>query len=84
MIYPYLACLVSPPQDSGLHATAVDIFLGVITRPKLPDILLQTVAWVLGEYGSLAASLTGSNRATPQQVWSVGGGWTWVGCVVFT
>ncbi len=46
----------------------MDIFLtALLERSKLPDVLLQTVAWVLGEYGSLAAGLQGPNRLTPVQ-----------------
>jgi hypothetical protein len=41
-------------QDGGLQASAVAIFSELLHRHKLPDILLQTATWVLGEYGAAA------------------------------
>ena len=37
---------------------AVEDFLELITKPKLSEILAQTMAWVLGEYGYLSQSHT--------------------------
>mmetsp|Transcript_32614 Transcript_32614/g.72040 ORF Transcript_32614/g.72040 Transcript_32614/m.72040 type:complete len:1058 (+) Transcript_32614:132-3305(+) len=41
-------------QDEDLHRSAVDVYLKLLDKPKLPGILLQVICWVLGEYGSLA------------------------------
>ena len=42
--------------DDELRAEAVENFLDLMVRPKLPEILAQAVAWVLGEYGFLSTS----------------------------
>lgn len=42
--------------DDELRTEAVENFLDLMQRPKLPEILAQAVAWVLGEYGYLATS----------------------------
>jgi AP-4 complex subunit epsilon-1 len=44
--------------DDELRTEAVENFLDLMVRPKLPEILAQAVAWVLGEYGYLATSCT--------------------------
>eukprot|EP00743_Colponemidia_sp_Colp-15_P002166 GILK01002351.1.p1 GENE.GILK01002351.1~~GILK01002351.1.p1 ORF type:complete len:1062 (-),score=193.43 GILK01002351.1:67-3252(-) len=41
-------------EDSELRAYAVKTYLKALEKPFLPDILVQTIAWVLGEYGYLA------------------------------
>lgn len=37
---------------------AVEDFLDLLDKAKLPDILAQAMAWVLGEYGYLSESST--------------------------
>jgi len=44
------------PNDDDLRAEAVGDFLSLISKPKLPDLLMQTMCWVLGEYGYLSRS----------------------------
>jgi hypothetical protein len=44
-----------------VQAAAVSTFTRLLDRPSgrpLPDVLLHTACWVLGEYGHLAAGLT--------------------------
>eukprot|EP01031_Cornospumella_fuschlensis_P036807 gene36807-44650_t len=41
--------------DDELRKEAVDNFLSLLDRPKLPHLLAQTMAWVLGEYGYLSS-----------------------------
>lgn len=55
-------------QEDDLHKSAVDIYLDYLDKPKLPEILLQVVCWVLGEYGSLASAVDGRNLSTEQVV----------------
>lgn len=43
-------------KDDELRSEAVEHFLDLIGKPKLPPILAQTMAWVLGEYGYLSVS----------------------------
>lgn len=43
-------------QDAGLQGSAVTIFAELLQRAKLPDILLQTATWVVGEYGAAAGA----------------------------
>jgi AP-4 complex subunit epsilon-1 len=45
-------------QDDVLRTEAVDDFLVLLDKPKLPDILAQAIAWVLGEYGYLSNTLS--------------------------
>lgn len=42
--------------DDELRTEAVENFLDLMVKPKLPEILAQAVAWVLGEYGFLSTS----------------------------
>ena len=42
--------------DDELRTEAVENFLDLIDKPKLPDVLAQAMAWVLGEYGYLSSS----------------------------
>lgn len=42
-------------DDAGLRLEAVESYLQLLEKPKLPQILLQVIAWVLGEYGHMAA-----------------------------
>lgn len=44
-------------QDMELRRDAVDTYLDLLERPVLPDILVCTMAWVLGEYGYLSESM---------------------------
>ncbi len=46
----------SEEADRELRREAVEALLALVDKPALPDILLQTMFWVLGEYGYLAAS----------------------------
>ena len=41
-------------NDDDLRAEAVGDFLALIKQPRLPDLLAQTMCWVLGEYGYLS------------------------------
>lgn len=41
-------------QDMELRRDAVDTYLELLERPVLPDILVCTMAWTLGEYGYLS------------------------------
>lgn len=43
-------------KDDELRAEAVEHFLDLLDKPKLPAVLAQTMAWVLGEYGYLSMS----------------------------
>lgn len=44
--------------DDELRKEAVENFLDLLERPKLPAILANSMAWVLGEYGYLSESCT--------------------------
>lgn len=44
-------------QDMELRRDAVDTYLDLLERPVLPDILVCTMAWVLGEYGYLSETM---------------------------
>ena len=44
--------------DDTLRSEAVEHFLQLIDKPKLPVILSQAMAWVLGEYGYLSKSVS--------------------------
>lgn len=41
-------------EEDELRVEAVDNFLVLLDKPKLSPLLLQTIAWVLGEYGYLS------------------------------
>ncbi|KAL4452296.1 hypothetical protein ABPG75_007958 [Micractinium tetrahymenae] len=41
--------------DEELRAGAVEAYLELLDRPKLPPVLLKVICWVLGEYGRLAS-----------------------------
>lgn len=43
-------------EDRNIRVEAVENFLVLLRRQKLPDVLAQTMAWVLGEYGYLSTS----------------------------
>eukprot|EP00898_Chlorokybus_atmophyticus_P003775 jgi/Chlat1/4399/Chrsp29S04536 len=45
-------------SDSELRTSAVDSYLELLDKPKLPSILLQVICWVLGEYGTLMGVLS--------------------------
>ncbi|CAL8463047.1 g2581 [Coccomyxa elongata] len=40
--------------DAELRAQAATAYLQLLSKPKLPNILLKVICWVLGEYGTLA------------------------------
>ncbi|RHY34168.1 hypothetical protein DYB32_004180 [Aphanomyces invadans] len=44
-------------QDAELRRDAVDTYLELLEKPVLPDILVCTMAWVLGEYGYLSEAM---------------------------
>ncbi|KAF1335686.1 Ap-4 complex subunit epsilon, partial [Globisporangium splendens] len=44
-------------QDMELRRDAVDTYLDLLERPVLPDILVCTMAWTLGEYGYLSEAM---------------------------
>lgn len=44
-------------QDMELRRDAVDTYLDLLEKPVLPDILVCTMAWVLGEYGYLSETM---------------------------
>ncbi|KAF0694415.1 Aste57867_14712 [Aphanomyces stellatus] len=44
-------------QDMELRRDAVDTYLELLEKPVLPDILVCTMAWVLGEYGYLSEAM---------------------------
>ncbi|GAX83960.1 hypothetical protein CEUSTIGMA_g11384.t1 [Chlamydomonas eustigma] len=48
-------------QDEDLHRSAVEAYLSLLDKPKLPERLLEVACWVLGEYGSLAATSSQNN-----------------------
>lgn len=43
-------------QDEELRIEAVETYLDLVDKPQLSDTLLQTLFWVLGEYGYLSTS----------------------------
>ncbi len=48
-------------KDAALRREAVENFLALLNKPKLPDVLAQTMAWVLGEYGYLSSTASKEN-----------------------
>jgi AP-4 complex subunit epsilon-1 len=48
----------SEEVDAALRREAVEALLTQIDKPALPDILLQVMFWVLGEYGYLSGSMS--------------------------
>lgn len=46
----------SENRDNELRTNAVENFLDLMEKPKLPEILAQAISWVLGEYGYLSTS----------------------------
>ncbi|CAD7698737.1 unnamed protein product [Ostreobium quekettii] len=44
-------------QETDVHQSAVAICTKALENPKAPEILLQVVCWVLGEYGALGKHL---------------------------
>jgi AP-4 complex subunit epsilon-1 len=47
----------SEEADILLRQSAVDVYVRLLSEPKLPRILLETMAWCLGEYGYLSSAL---------------------------
>jgi len=41
--------------DQAFRTYAVNLYLKLLEKPSLPDILVQVIAWVLGEYARLAS-----------------------------
>lgn len=46
----------SEDSDRQLRLEAVEALLLLVDKPALPDLLLQVMFWILGEYGYLASS----------------------------
>eukprot|EP00891_Asterochloris_glomerata_P002814 jgi/Astpho2/2814/fgenesh1_pm.00050_%23_25_t len=42
--------------DAELRGQAVQSYLELLEKPKLPQVLLQVICWVLGEYGTCAGA----------------------------
>ena len=40
-------------EDEALRKFAAQTYFEVLNKPNLPDVLMQVVCWVLGEYGYL-------------------------------
>jgi AP-4 complex subunit epsilon-1 len=51
----------SQDADDELRLYAVESYLDLAQKPNLPDILVQVIAWVLGEYGYLLGGSQSSN-----------------------
>eukprot|EP01122_Echinamoeba_exundans_P013933 TRINITY_DN6190_c0_g1_i1.p1 TRINITY_DN6190_c0_g1~~TRINITY_DN6190_c0_g1_i1.p1 ORF type:complete len:1271 (+),score=303.12 TRINITY_DN6190_c0_g1_i1:34-3813(+) len=51
----------SQEADDELRLYAVESYLDLAQKPNLPDILVQVIAWVLGEYGYLLGGSQSSN-----------------------
>ncbi|CAK0784933.1 hypothetical protein CVIRNUC_008138 [Coccomyxa viridis] len=51
--------------DAELRSRAAASYLSLLSKPKLPDILLKVISWVLGEYGVLAP---GGARAVTERL----------------
>jgi AP-4 complex subunit epsilon-1 len=47
----------SEDADRALRVDAVEALLQLLDKPALPDLLLQVMFWILGEYGYLAVSI---------------------------
>jgi AP-4 complex subunit epsilon-1 len=43
-------------DNVDIRAYAVDIYIAILRKPNIPDLLLQVIAWVLGEFGHLSQS----------------------------
>ncbi|CAM9897356.1 unnamed protein product [Scytosiphon promiscuus] len=50
--------------DVALRRDAVDSYLDLLETPAVPDQLMQVMAWVLGEYGSLASPPRGPREVS--------------------
>jgi AP-4 complex subunit epsilon-1 len=49
------------PNDDDLRAEAVGHFLILMIKPNPPELIIQTLCWVLGEYGYLSKTSTIEN-----------------------
>ena len=45
-------------SDAELRRFVVEQYLGILDKPSMPDILMQTVFWVLGEYAYMSPSVS--------------------------
>ena len=45
-------------SDAELRRFVVEQYLGILDKPGMPDILMQTVFWVLGEYAYMSPSVS--------------------------
>ncbi|CAM9599365.1 unnamed protein product, partial [Hapterophycus canaliculatus] len=50
--------------DVELRRDAVDSYLDLLETPAVPEQLMQVMAWVLGEYGSLASPPRGPREVS--------------------
>jgi AP-4 complex subunit epsilon-1 len=48
----------SEEADNDLRREAVETLITLLEKPAIPDILLQVMFWVLGEYGYLSTSMS--------------------------
>jgi len=46
--------------DNALRAQAVESYFALLEKPRLPEVLLHVIVWVLGEYGALVSGRTPS------------------------
>jgi len=54
----------SAEADSELRRSAVETLMGLVGKPHLPNVLLQTLFWVVGEYGALVTTSGGPHTLT--------------------
>ncbi len=45
---------VDMSDPNNVRVYAVNVYVGLLDKPRLPDVMLQVMAWVLGEYGHLS------------------------------
>ena len=45
-------------SDEALRKFAAQTYYEVLNKPNLPDVLMQVVCWVLGEYGYLCEGVS--------------------------
>jgi AP-4 complex subunit epsilon-1 len=53
--------------DMQLRKDAVENYVALLDNPVLPDILVQTMSWVLGEYGYLSEVIPQVHPWRPDQ-----------------
>mmetsp|Transcript_47898 Transcript_47898/g.89251 ORF Transcript_47898/g.89251 Transcript_47898/m.89251 type:complete len:978 (-) Transcript_47898:454-3387(-) len=50
--------------DHELRVSAVESYMELLKKPKLPEVLLKIICWVLGEYGLLCPNSSGPQLVT--------------------